>query len=109
MVNTAGSRAFFMEQGGINVVLKAEQVGSLFGYALTNSLVMAWVVMAILIIFALLFRRTIALIPGRLQAGIEWLFEGVLGYMTGDARERARRTQVLPAHHDHFPVRPRGQ
>jgi F0F1-type ATP synthase membrane subunit a len=80
---TAGGRAFFMNSStGISVILKAEQVGSVFGFTLTNSLLMTWLVMVILIGFTFYFRRKIALIPGLLQTGIEWLFEGVLNYMT---------------------------
>lgn len=72
-----------METGsGISVVLKAEEVGTLFGFTLTNSLLMTWAVMVVLIGFAFYFRRKIALVPGKLQVGIEWLFEGVLNYMT---------------------------
>ncbi|MBI5405416.1 F0F1 ATP synthase subunit A [Candidatus Kaiserbacteria bacterium] len=67
---------------GISVVLKAEQLGSVFGFPITNSLVMAWVAMAILIGFAYFFGRSLATIPGRLQAGIEWAFEGALAYMS---------------------------
>jgi F-type H+-transporting ATPase subunit a len=67
---------------GISVILKAEQVGSLFGFTLTNSLLMTWLVMVILISFTFYFRRKIALIPGKLQTGVEWLFEGVLNYMS---------------------------
>lgn len=67
---------------GIDVVLKATQVGSLFGFTYTNSLLMTWVVMLALVVFSFLFRRKLALIPGKLQAGVEWLFEGVLDYMT---------------------------
>lgn len=80
---TAGSRAFFMNSGsGIDVVLKATQIGSLFGFTYTNSLLMTWLVMLVLVFFAVLLRRKLALIPGKLQAGVEWLFEGVLDYMT---------------------------
>ncbi len=80
-------------ESGISVVLKAEQIGTLFGYTLTNSLLTTWLVMAILIIFTLAFRRKIALIPGKLQTGVEWLFDGVLSYMeeTLESREYARR------------------
>src|SRR4051812_9153261 len=67
---------------GINVVLKAEQLGTFLGLPITNSLLMTWVVMAALIIFALVFRSKLAMIPGKLQAGVEWLFEGVLNYMS---------------------------
>src|SRR3989344_9545921 len=66
---------------GIAVVLKAEQIGSVFGFPITNSLIMAWGVMAILICFAYVFGRSLALVPGRLQAGVEWAFEGAIAYM----------------------------
>jgi F-type H+-transporting ATPase subunit a len=66
---------------GLHVVLRAEEIGEFLGLTITNSLLMTWLVMVVIIAFALVFRRKIALIPGKLQAGVEWLFEGVLGYM----------------------------
>ena len=65
----------------IHVVLKAEELFTVFGFPITNSLLMTWLTMFILIVFAVLFGRSLKLIPGKLQAGIEWAFEGVLGYM----------------------------
>jgi F-type H+-transporting ATPase subunit a len=67
---------------GITVVLKAEQLGSVLGFPITNSLLMAWLVMAIIIGCAYFFGRSLSLVPGKLQAGIEWAFEGTLAYMT---------------------------
>ncbi len=66
---------------GITVVLKAEQIGSVFGFPITNSLVMAWIVMALLIGSAYIFGRSLQTVPGRLQAGVEWAFEGAIAYM----------------------------
>ena len=66
---------------GITVVLKAEQIGSVFGFPITNSLVMAWIVMTLLIGSAYIFGRSLQTVPGRLQAGIEWAFEGAIAYM----------------------------
>lgn len=88
-----GAEAAEHTSGGIHVVLKAEEVFSLFGMPITNSLLMAWLTIAILIALAYLMRSKIALIPGRIQAGVEWLFEGVLGFMTEvlENEERARR------------------
>ncbi|MFM2330500.1 MAG: hypothetical protein RLZZ26_7 [Candidatus Parcubacteria bacterium] len=68
--------------GGIVVVLKAEQLGSFFGFPITNSLIMAWLVMAIVLIASYFFGRRLSLVPGKVQAGIEWAFEGALAYMT---------------------------
>ncbi len=69
-------------ESGIHVVLKAEEIGTLFGYTFTNSLLMTWITMALLIAFAFMLRRKLALIPGKLQAAVEWFFESVLDYMT---------------------------
>ena len=67
---------------GISVVLKAEHLGSVFGFPITNSLIMAWIVMALLLGIAYFFGKSLSLIPGKLQSGVEWAFEGALAYMT---------------------------
>ncbi len=84
---------------GIEVVLRAEQLGSFFGLPITNSLVMTWVIMALLIGAAYWFRRSITLVPGSLQAGIEWLFDGALTYMSEvlESESLARRFFPLVA------------
>lgn len=84
---------------GISVVLKAEQLGSVFGFPITNSLIMTWMVMMLIISFAYFFGRSISLIPGKLQAGVEWAFEGVITYMTEvlESEKLARRFFPLVA------------
>lgn len=67
---------------GITVVLKAEQIGSVFGFPITNSLLYGWGVMLLLLTAAYFFGRSLALKPGKLQAGVEWAFEGALSYMS---------------------------
>lgn len=78
---------------GIHVVLKAEQLFDIAGFPVTNSLLMTWVTMAILIVFAYFFGRSLKTVPGKLQAGIEWAFEGVMNYMaeTFGSMELAKR------------------
>ncbi len=66
---------------GVHVVLKAEELGSFFGFPITNALLMSWLVLILLIGFAVHFRRTISLIPGKLQTAIEWAFEGAMDYI----------------------------
>jgi F-type H+-transporting ATPase subunit a len=80
-------------EGGIHVVLKAEPIAHFLGLTITNSLLMTWLTMLVLVAFAFLFRRKLALIPGKFQAGVEWLFEGVLDYMTEtlESEKLARR------------------
>jgi len=81
---------------GIHVVLKAEEVFRIFDFPITNSLLMTWVTVAILIGFALFFRSKIALIPGKLQAGVEMLFEGVLNYMTETLEDEKLARRFFP-------------
>lgn len=77
----------------IHVVLKAEELFSLWGFPVTNSLLMTWIVVALLVLFAFLVRRQLAMVPGKLQAGVELLFQGVLDYMaeTLESEKLARR------------------
>jgi F-type H+-transporting ATPase subunit a len=67
--------------GGIHVILKAEQLGTLWGIPITNALVMTWVVMGLLFIFVFFVNRAIRLKPGGVQAVLEWGVEGAMGYM----------------------------
>lgn len=78
---------------GIHVELKASVLGHLFGLPITNSLLMTWLVMLLLIGFALFLRRKLTLVPGKLQTAIELAFEGALGYMaeTLESESLARR------------------
>lgn len=64
------------------MVLKAEELGHIFGFPVTNSLLMTVITTVLLLGLAFLFSRKLMLIPGKLQAGVEWLFEGVLNYMS---------------------------
>lgn len=78
---------------GIHVVLKAEEIFNLAGFPVTNSLLMTWITMALLLAFAFLVRKQLKMIPGKLQAGVEMLFSGVLNYMaeTLESEKMARR------------------
>ena len=66
---------------GISVVLSAERVGSVFGFPITNALVMTWLVMALLIGFAFFFRRSLTLVPGKLQTVVEWALTALYDFV----------------------------
>lgn len=84
---------------GISVVLNAEHLGSVFGFPITNSLIMAWLMMTLLISGAYFFGRRLSLTPSKFQAGVEWAFEGALAYMTEvlESEKLARRFFPLVA------------
>lgn len=83
-------------KSAINVVLSAEHIGTLFGFPLTNSLLMTWIVVAVLLLFAFLVRNRIRLIPGKLQAGVEMLFEAVLNYMSETLEDEKLARKFFP-------------
>jgi F-type H+-transporting ATPase subunit a len=80
-------------KSGITVELKAAVLGHILGLPITNSLLMTWLVMALLIIFAILFSRNLKMVPGKFQAGFEWLFQGAYEYIaeTLESETLARR------------------
>ncbi|MFM2340335.1 MAG: hypothetical protein RLZZ360_971 [Candidatus Parcubacteria bacterium] len=79
--------------GGIHVALAPYVVGHVFGVPITSTLITAWVGMLILTVVALLVRRRLALIPGKLQSVMEMIVGGVYDYMADvlESRTLARR------------------
>lgn len=77
----------------LHISLKAKELISVAGLPITNALASAVLVTVVLVIFALLFRRKIAMIPGKIQAFLEVLFVGILDYMeeTLESRRLAKR------------------
>jgi F-type H+-transporting ATPase subunit a len=57
----------------------------------TNSLLGTWLAMLFLVVLALIVRRNMALVPGRLQSLLEWPIEGMLNLVTSTDRQRGIR------------------
>lgn len=85
-----------MEEKGIHIALAAEQLGTFLGIPVTNTLIMSFVVIAILLTITFLVRRKLALIPGRLQALMELLFTFVLDYMTETLEDPKLARRLFP-------------
>ncbi len=79
-------------QSGISVILAPEKLGSLFGIAITNTLVTSWAVLVVLTITAIWIGSKLKLTPGRFQLVFEWLVEFIYDYVaeTLESRELAR-------------------
>jgi F-type H+-transporting ATPase subunit a len=60
---------------------KAVEIGSLFGFPVTNSMVVTWIVALGLIVFAQLATRKMAQVPSGAQNLLEWLVEGLYGLL----------------------------
>src|SRR3989338_3468340 len=78
---------------GIHVVLAPEQLGTLWGLPVTNTLITSWLVVAVLVVAAVLIGRRITMIPGRFQTLLEWVFGFIYDYVAEilESRDRARR------------------
>lgn len=80
----------------IHVVLKAEELWNVGGFPITNSLVMTWITIALIVALAAALRAKLSLIPGKIQAGVEWMFEGVIGYMTEVLEDEKMARRFFP-------------
>jgi F-type H+-transporting ATPase subunit a len=62
---------------------KPVEVGRLFGFPITNSMVVSWVVAVGLIIFAQVATRNLKQIPSGSQNFLEWMVEGLYKFLVG--------------------------
>lgn len=78
---------------GIHIALAAEPVFHLWGIPVTNTLLLTWVTVLILVLVGFFVGRRPKLVPGKLQAVFEVVFETTLGYMadTLESKELARK------------------
>lgn len=79
---------------GIHVAsLAAEKLGEVFGIPITSTLIMSWIVLALLIGLAFFVKRRVSIIPGKVQLLFETVFEFVLNFMTEilESRKMARK------------------
>ena len=83
-------------KGGIPVVLSAEQFGSFLGLPITNTLLMSWVVLAILIVVGLLVGKRLKMTPSRIQLLFEWLVEFVYDYIAETLESRVLARKFFP-------------
>ena len=60
---------------------KALEIASPFGFPITNSMVVSWIVVAGLIIFARAATRDMKHVPGKAQNLLEWLVAGLYGFL----------------------------
>ena len=67
--------------GGLHISLAAERVGTFLGLPITNTILMTWVVVALLIVIGFFVRRNLSLTPGRLQNAFEMIYEYVMGLL----------------------------
>ncbi len=84
-----------MEEG-IKVILAPEHLGTFLGIPITNTLLMSWVVVALLIVVAVIVGKKLKLMPSRVQLLFEWLVEFVYDYIAETLESRALARKFFP-------------
>lgn len=62
---------------------EAVEVARVFGFPITNSMVVTWIVALFLIVFAVVGTRRMKQVPGGAQNFLEWLVESLYVFLTG--------------------------
>ncbi|MEK7583531.1 MAG: F0F1 ATP synthase subunit A [Patescibacteria group bacterium] len=78
------------------ISIKAEELFELWHIPITNSILLALVTCAFLLVIGLILRGRLALIPGKLQSVVELLMEQVLGLMDSVFGSREKSEKYLP-------------
>ena len=69
------------EPAGHGLSQKALEIAAPFGFPITNSIIVTWIVAGALILFAQLATRRLTDVPGGAQNLLEWLIEGLYGLL----------------------------
>jgi len=80
----------------IHIALSAERLGTLWGIPITNTLVTAWIVMALLAIIAVLVGGRLKLVPGKIQLLFETAISYVLSYMEETLESKKLAVKFFP-------------
>ena len=62
---------------------KAVEIGRVFGFPITNSMLISWIAAVGIIVFAQLATRNMKQVPGRAQNFLEWLVESLYNFLEG--------------------------
>ncbi|MGB2580475.1 MAG: FoF1 ATP synthase subunit a [Minisyncoccia bacterium] len=85
-----------MPETSIHISLAAEKIGTFFGVPITNTILMSFVVFAILGTLTFFVTKNLTLVPGRMQTLIETLFVGILDYMTETLEDAKLARKLFP-------------
>ncbi len=77
--------------------IAAETIAHIGSFAITNSLLTAWIAVALFVLLAFLVNRQLTSgAPGRFQSAVEALLEFMLGYVDQVTGDRAKSRKFLP-------------
>ena len=73
-----------------------DTLGHIGGFAITNTMVNAWIAIVFFLVIGLYMRRRITLRPGKLQNTIEYFLDILLGYFDQVTGDRKKTMRFLP-------------
>lgn len=76
--------------------LAPERLFEIGSIPITNTIINAWIAIAIFLILGILIKRSTKLIPGKLQNTCEYFLEGLLGYFDQVTNDRRKTMKFLP-------------
>jgi F-type H+-transporting ATPase subunit a len=80
----------------MNIEIAAEKIFSLFGFPVTNALLLTWIVGAILIFISWVVSRKVTMVPTKIQNFFEYGFELLLGTMEKIYHSREQAEKFFP-------------
>lgn len=78
------------------ISLKAEELFRIAGFPVTNALVLAFVTLITFVIFAIVFRRKLKMVPSGIQNFFEIIFEQILEFMDSVLGDRKKTEKYVP-------------
>lgn len=83
-------------ESGLHISLAAERLFSVWGVPITNTILMTWVVMALILLVAAGIGSRLTLIPGKVQSAVEMAYEYVYGYIHGSLESERLAKRYFP-------------
>lgn len=80
----------------LEISIKAEQLFSILGLPITNSLIVAFATSSILATVGVLFRKSLVLVPGKIQNFVEYVFEGMFNLCNSVLNDEEKTEKYFP-------------
>lgn len=80
----------------MHISIKAEELFHIFGFPITNSLLVTWAVIVALVFVSYFVTRRLTRIPGKAQNIVETFFELLLGLFDGVTGDRELTKKIFP-------------
>ena len=80
----------------MQISLRAEEIFHIGSFPVTNSVLLAFVAFIVLLVFAIILRRGLKMVPGRVQNVAEIVIDGALGLMDSVLGDRRKSEKYLP-------------